>query len=414
MRAAGADEGTGYGVSRLEHDLPATFIGCAGALELHVADNIEGVADVWRDFQASAWHTPFQDIDWMRAWSGAASPDATCRPFIVLGFEDNELRLILPLCVEQTALLTRLCWLAQSVNDYNAPMMDPQFAARCDRELADEIWSLVLAACGPVDLIEFSQQPAQIAGFDNVFVAVDAKPSSCSAHLVNLKPDWKSFFAGLRGSKSRRRMREKQNKLARLGKVQFRGEKRPAVRRDLIRQAIAWKSAQLEASGDRNPFSPDTDDPDAGSTIERTLLGLAEAAEGRHRLRVDCLFVDQRPVAVIIAFVGGGRYSVFITAHAADETSRFSPGTTLLVKTMELACRAGCRQYDLLAGDEAYKMSWCDEHLELRDEARGLTSKGSLAAAMLRLGVRAKRSLKQSPVLLHSLKRLNRQWSKSS
>jgi CelD/BcsL family acetyltransferase involved in cellulose biosynthesis len=80
----------------------------------------------------------------------------------------------------------------------------------------------------------------------------------------------------------------------------------------------------------------------------------------------------------------------------------------LLVKTMQLACRAGYQQYDFLAGDEAYKMDWCDEHLGLQDQVRGLTFKGKCAAQFMRMVRQAKIAVKQTPRTLEFVKSLNR------
>lgn len=389
-------------------DVPAAFIGCVGTISLHASDGLDAISDIWRAFQVTAWHTPFQDIDWVTAWYEAAGRFNGHQPFVVLGYEDGELRLILPLAVTGGGGLSKLCWLGQSANDYNAPVIDAEFAERCRRDLAEDIWTVVVDACVPIDLIEFAQQPEHIAGRANAFIHRAAMPSSCSAHLVNLEPGWAEFYARLRGSKSRKRLREKFNKLARLGRLQFRGEKDPAVRRALVRQAVAWKTQQLEASGDRNPFAPDNTFADGVSEIERTLMTLCDAPGARHKLRTDCLFLDGKAVAVIIALVAGTRYSVFISAHAADDTSRFSPGTILLVKTMQLACRAGYRKFDLLAGDEGYKMDWCDGHIGLWDDVRGLTMKGKAAAPLGRLARHIKKTLKEHPRVLDVVKRANK------
>lgn len=388
-------------------DLPAEFIGSAGSISLFAADSLDAISDIWRQFQVTASYTPFQDIDWVACWYQATGAVSNHRPFVVLGFEDDELRLILPLAIVRAGGLNRVCWLAQSANDYNAPLIDPDFATRCKNEQAADIWRIALDACGPVDLVDFCQQPESVGGYQNAFTG-HAIASSCDAHLVNLRPGWREFYAGLRGSKSRRRLREKENKLARLGKLQFRCEKEPIARRALVRQAIAWKSRQLDAAGDRNPFAPDSGNTGDVSEIERTLLALCDEPGARHKLRIDSLYVDGRAVAVIIALVASGRYSVFITAHGADETQKYSPGTILLIKAMQLACRAGYAQFDLLAGDEAYKMDWCDGHIALWDDVYGLTLKGKIAAPAGRLARFAKKKLKQNSSALDIVKRLNK------
>ncbi len=387
----------------------ADFIGRTSGLSLYAARDLESVADVWREFQGAAWFTPFQDIAWVEAWYAAGGRANGHKPFVVLGYEGCHLRFILPLAVQRSVGVARLIWLGQGVNDYNAPLIDAAFAARCERALADKIWHRVLNACDAIDLIEFTKQPERVAGEPNRFINAAAVTGSCSAHLINLQPGWKDFYASLRGSKSRRRLREKANKLGRVGRLRFKCEKRPVERCRLIRQAIAWKSEQLQRSGDRNPFDAFASDDVDGTILERTLVALAEMPDGQRRLRVDGLYVGDDVAAIIIALVGPDCYSVFITSHPANGKMKYSPGTILLVKTMQLAVRAGLSQYDFLAGDEAYKMDWCNEQVVLYDHAHGLTVKGRWAASVSRSLLWAKKAIKGQPKTMELLKNINRQ-----
>ena len=391
-------------------DVRGTYAGLAGPLAIFVCDNIVQIAGLWREFQNSARYTPFQDIDWIQSWYAAVGRHSIERFHIVLGFEGPVLRLILPLAVEQSHGVNKLRWLAHNINDYNAPVIDPDFAGCCDSALADRIWQTVADADDQIDVIDLSKQPAQIGDWQNCFIHQDALIGSSQSHLIRLERDWTTLYASLRGAKSRRRLRDKGNKLRKQGRVRFGGERRPDVKRQLIRQAITWKSAQLNGSGDRNPFEPRCSvDPQGCSDLERTLLALADTPGAMHSLRVDSLSVDGEPVAIIVALAGAQSYSMFITSQSPDNYRQSSPGTLLLVKTIELAARAGLPRYDFLAGDEPYKMDWCDEHLNLFNYTFGLTAKGKCAAVAIRNRLRVKKLLKNQPQAMAVLRGINRQ-----
>lgn len=393
---------------------PGDFIGHAGALALFLARDVASISEIWRTFQRTALYTPFQDIDWIQSWLKAAKLKPGYRPFVVLGYDKNELCFILPLAVVQTHGFVRLCWLGQPINDYNAPLLDPGFAERCDQALIESIWYAVYQACGHVDVQDLKRQPAGIAGAVNPFVGQDAIASSCDAHLINLRPGWKDFYKDLRNSRSRKRLRDKKKRLSSLGRTQFRCEKDASAKRRLIRKAVKWKWEQLNASGAHHPFAPDTRVAGEGSVVERTLVGLSELPHAEHKLRVEGLYVAGEPVAVAVVMTTGDRYSVFITAHANDKTSKLSPGKILLVETLQLACRAGYSKYDLLAGDEEYKLHWCDERIGLWDQVRGLTFKGRCIRPIVIAARLSKKKLKQNPGVLQVLKELNKlrlmQW----
>ena len=264
-------------VSNAAGDVRGTYAGLAGPLAIFVCDNINQVAGLWRDFQGSARYTPFQDIDWLRSWLAAVGRDRLERLHIVLGYEGPVLRLILPLAIERSHGVNKLRWLAHNINDYNAPVIDPDFAKCCDQALVAKIWQTVADADDQIDVIDLSKQPAKVGTWDNCFIHPSAQVASSQSHLIRLQRDWTSLYAALRGAKSRRRLRDKGKKLRKQGRVYFGGERRADVKRQLIQQAIEWKSAQLNASGDRNPFDAQNfQDPQSGSELERTLLALAD------------------------------------------------------------------------------------------------------------------------------------------
>ena len=383
------------------------FIGRTGDLDLYAAFELASVADTWSEFQKSSWCTPFQKLEWIRAWYARKANRAQMRPVFVLAYEGTALRLILPLCIEFSPAGNGLVWLAHAVNDYNAPLVDRDYLPHVGDELVREVCSSLCDRFPEIDLIQLTKQPATIAGHRNPFVLSGATRCASDSHLLDLNGEWAEIYPALRSSKSRRRLREKLTKLRKSGDVRFRRAAGVAESNKLIRRAVAWKSKQLDASGACNPFAARDMDPFVDSSLEQTLATMTKMAGAEKTLRTYGLYVDGEPVAIIVALVAHKTFHMLMTAVDPDRFSKASVGTLLLMKTIELAARAGFRCYDFLAGDEAYKLDWCNRRLDLYETALGVTAIGKARAAMLRGLLRAKRALKASPRAMTFLRSLN-------
>jgi CelD/BcsL family acetyltransferase involved in cellulose biosynthesis len=86
--------------------------------------------------------------------------------------------------------------------------------------------------------------------------------------------------------------------------------------------------------------------------------------------------------------------------------SRFGPGAAHLHELMRYAIERGCDAFDFTIGDEPYKRDWCDTELKLYDHIAAVTPRGWLVAAPVMLARRAKRAIKQSPLLWRLVTRL--------
>jgi CelD/BcsL family acetyltransferase involved in cellulose biosynthesis len=372
-------------------------------VNLHVCTSVNDVAGEWRAFQETALHTPFQDVDWVLNWMSVADPDV--EPVVVLGYEDGNLQFILPLCATEQLGVRQLCWLAQDINDYNAPLVEALFAQHLSPAMAADIWKHV-GKTAAADSFRFSKMPSHLDGVQNCFIPQGAVPGSCSSHMLSLPDNWREFYSTWRTTQSRRRVRAKTRKLAEAGRLSFRSERNVVRRRALVRTVISWKSRQLSNSGDRNPFqtAPNGDE----SELEKCLLRLASCEESFNKLRLDALYVGDEPVAISIAFVDRSCYSLFVMAYCDGDLARFSPGKLLLMKTIELASRAGLKTFDFLAGDEDYKLSLCDQRVLLLDHVSGLSAKGHCAATVIASLRRAKSAIKHNPQIMNVLRSINR------
>ena len=381
----------------------AAFLGTCDGIDLYSAGSPATVAAIWRDFQKTAWFTPFQDIDWISAWLASRPEHARPRMSVILAYSGDRLRMILPMAKISRYGFHELHWAADNCNDLNAPLIDPDFIPLLTSTTVKKIWARLAESGEMAGAICLRRQPERIAGHPNPFITRRSTGSSCETHSLSLHTGWTDLYASLRSAKSRRRLREKLKKLRKAGRLSFRGVRAPVERQLFIDRILCWKSEQLRSAGERDPFAGGS----AGSGVRATILGFARRDADARKLRVYGLYVDGKPLAGLIGFSSGDTFSMLTMAYAPDSDGSTSPGLCLLLKTLELAARSGLGAYDFLAGDEPYKFEWCDTHTRLRDDFFGMTAGGLSLTLACRLLLALKKAVKSNPFLFGCLKAAN-------
>jgi CelD/BcsL family acetyltransferase involved in cellulose biosynthesis len=91
----------------------------------------------------------------------------------------------------------------------------------------------------------------------------------------------------------------------------------------------------------------------------RRLDAAVLAGAARDEVRIDVVGPVDRAVAVSIGFLVAGRLSLYQVARSTAR-EHGSAGTVLLASVIEDAAASGCREVDLLRGEEDYKSSFAD------------------------------------------------------
>ncbi len=389
------------------HTLPGIKLENGSKLHLYAVTQLSQAKHIWKQFQLTAWHTPFQNFDWINAWFESKNQGQKTTPLIVLGFKEGELQFILPFARETYFGLTRLLWAANEVNDYNCPLIKTEFLPQMSVATVSKIYRHIGHHVSGIDVFYLTRQPEYLAGSANPFIGSGVRRSSCGSHSLRLDPNWASLYAQQRSAKSRSRIRQKTRRLKRAGNLCFMSV-RGSRQLSCIDTILRWKSVQLEQKGERNPFDKKSQDPLSGSVLTQTIRQFAGIKTKNNPLRVYGLFLDGEMIAGLIAFVDNKTFSLFTMSYGPEVFTNCSAGSVLLEKTIELASRAKFHTYDFLAGDEPYKLSWCDKKLDLYDCVFATTGIGRLGAFSLIARLEVKKSLKASTPVMNFLKKTNR------
>lgn len=345
----------------------------ASRLRLEVHASFDTAREEWTRFQAGAGGYPFQHHEWLEAWYEAVGRAAGIEPFIVVVKDEGDVvRAIYPLGIRKLGPLRILIPLGGKACDYHAPLIDEAFFAQHTQERRAALWSSIKNVV-PADVALLERVVPDEHG--DPYGAAVARPHATRAHALMLGTDWKGFYEERRGTKSRRTLREKQNRLARIGPIRFALAETEAERERLLALAVELKGRQLQHVGYRNPYNREE--------VRAFYRGLAVLSPADTALRVFSLEVGDEIAAVAVCIVDCERLYYLLPAYDNDRFGKFSPGQLLLCNLMQWSIDRGLKVFDFTVGDERYKRDWCDVTTPLGYTVDGLNIRGKIAADVL-------------------------------
>jgi CelD/BcsL family acetyltransferase involved in cellulose biosynthesis len=103
--------------------------------------------------------------------------------------------------------------------------------------------------------------------------------------------------------------------------------------------------------------------------------------------------------ATSFGLIHRGCYCLMLSSYDDGELARFGPGRAYLHELLRRAIGRGLSDFDFTVGDESYKREWSDVELRLYDHTAAATMRGLPVAVVTAAYRRAKRLIKQTPVL---------------
>lgn len=352
----------------------------------------------WEAFQDRHACTAFQRHDWLSAWHETLGKAVGIELLLVFVHDrDAVLRMILPLGIEQGVFGRALVWLGAPVCDYNAPLVDADFARRLTPHALERLWRQVLAQAGDIDYVHLTRQPEVIGALANPFSALCREWEPFSAHTMAMSGAWEDFYAARRAAKTRRRQREKDRRLRRMGAVEFVWPENAEERRNLALEILKLKREQLIASGSTNPFAP--------RELDEFFANVAAAPAAAGVVRLAALKLDGDVIAAVFGLEHKGCFYYVVPVYRSGEFSRCSPGNILLHHLLERGFAAGLTSFDFTIGDESYKKEWSDRSQRLGVLLSPRTARGAIAVFLIRHARALKGFIKARPRLYHLARR---------
>lgn len=382
-------------------EAPAPAAGLeAPPLRLALVRDLAEVEETWRAFETTATGTPYQRWDWVRA-AALLEADRGARVVAVLGRDGaGAPALLLPLALRRAGPLVLAGPVGGKHANFHAGLWRPDAPWGDARALLAAVGRLVGA-----DAVAFPYAPRAWNGVPNPLVPDDAGEADSPAHRLRLDPDADATIARALSRDTRKKIRQKENRLGELGPVTFRRAESPAEVEEVLAAFLAQKAERRRTSGLPNPF----EDEAARAFLRQACL--AGLDRGAPAVETYALRAGSRVVATFAGAADGTRLCGMVNAFEAGdpEIVRRSPGDILLVHLIAEQCRRGRATFDLGTGAAPYKERFCDELEPLAGVLVPVTALGRAYAALSRLKGRAKRLVKDTPWLWDAVRRLRRQ-----
>ncbi len=371
-------------------------------LRIATASRPEAVAAEWKQLEASA-AVPFASYAWARAWYRSRQYDRDARPLIVLGRAVNgDPMFLLPLVRERRGPFTVLAWPGGKHAAYHGGLFSPECRALVTPQNARQFWDRVRAVLPPSDALAAYGLPAFEIERGNPLGYLPLFNSGCTAYRTALSPDWPTLYSARASAKMRSNDRRCERRLAEHGAVRFHVAQTQAERRRLLDSLIAQKSARFAQLGVPNFF----EDPSILGFYQR--LADCDDWQGAQSLYLSALELDDVPIAVNLGITQGTCFYGMVLSMAIGEAERFGPGRILLRRSMEHLCGEGFTHYDFGVGEDSYKHLWCEEAIERPDVLVAFNPKGWAFILGLKLLLKTKAGIKQSPLLWRLASRYRR------
>jgi len=354
--------------------------------KISIFRSLSEAESVWRKAAAQCARYLFQTFEWNWAWRETVGRTLDIEDYIVhVADAGGRTLMLLPLAIRRTGQLRVLEFHGGSRNDYNAPLIDRDFAGALTAESFEMLWRQILALLPEIDLVWLVRMPQIIEGVPNPLVGLAGARQTDEAHAAMLPATFKELKA-TRSSKFFGQIRRHRRRLDKRGTVEIHfpstEEERLKVLHTLLEQKLQW----VRSNGYANPFSPET-----CAFYERmTTCGLQGG-----QVSLASLHVNGEIAAAVWGIVLGGRYYFLLTSYAEAWTS-YSPGRILTEAVVQRCIDEKLDVFDLTLGDEAYKRNWSDHVLPLYEHVEARSIKGHIVASYRHLysAVRGNRHLR--------------------
>lgn len=347
-------------------------------------DPRDALAD-WAVLAATAPSTPYQTSAWVLPWIDTVGASLSIAPLIVVARDAAGVPVaLLPLGVQRQGGLSLASFLGAKDSNFNLGLFRP--GTEWTRAALHRLLSRAAAADGRgIDLFAFRNQPHAWQGAANPLLALARQPSPSFAYKADLAADPDAFFKAHLSRDTRKKVRQKTNRLASLGAVSVVEARTQAEVAEVLDAFMTQRLARNVAAGlgsdDLVPLR---------RFLDRTVGGDGPIAF--HALRC-----GDRIVATLGGARHGDRFSGMLTSFAAEpEIARASPGELLLIEVMRRHCAAGFATFDLGVGEARYKETYCPDAQELFDSLVPMTARGRVFAGAEALRLQLKRAIKQS------------------
>jgi CelD/BcsL family acetyltransferase involved in cellulose biosynthesis len=359
------------------------------AATITIYPSLAAAESAWRAAVKRCACFVFQTFEWNATWRETVGRGATISEQVIhLTAADGRTLMLLPFAIRQTPRLRVLEFLGGSLTDYNAPLIDADFAyAIGDRQFA-RLWRAMTSVLPAFDAVWLVRMPKTIDGASNPLAALSWVRHTDDAYAARLPESFKEFTA-TRSTQFFAQIRRHRRRLEKHGDVNVSFPAEPGERLEVIRVLADQKSSWLRSNGYDDPFRHEA----TREFYERLAAQQPQAG----RILVACLRVGDQVAAALWGAVFGRRY-YFLLPSYSEAWKNYSAGRILTESVLQRCIDQGdVSVFDLTIGDEGYKRVWSDHSLALHEYLEARTAKGLAFVwyRRLRSAIRSNRRIRE-------------------
>jgi CelD/BcsL family acetyltransferase involved in cellulose biosynthesis len=338
--------------------MPGSGASCLVGTSLTIFTSLAESEPAWRAALESSAGFVFQTFEWHATWQATIGTAEGVAPHIVrLADAGGRTLMLLPLGIYRQGRLRELRFLGGLVTDYNAPLIDREFAATLGPSEMAVLWADILGRLPRVDLVRLRRMPETIEDVPNPLITLAGASHTENGHAATLPATIAEFRAG-RSTRLFRDNRRKRRRLAEQAPLAFLRPAEPELVEEVFSALARQKSRRWRETGQRDWF--------AEPGYRNFYRSLTDILLPRGRVDLTALRVGDEIVATKWGTVFRGRYCELIGGYEEGEWARLSVGRLLIESVIEWCIETGeVAVYDLTVGEEAYKQSWTDHSIRL-------------------------------------------------
>ena len=363
-----------------------------GRIRLTVFRDFRSIENQWCALQERGICAQAQTYAQAEAWFRLVSMADGAEPAIVCGHaESGELQFVWPFEVRDIRRTRCLSWIGAEHASYNMGCYSLSFARGVTSE---DMRALINHTAQLVDVsaVRFDNQPFERNGVSNPMALLPHQPSANEGHVILLDQDFDTLYRNRFGGKSRNESRRKERRLRQEWDVQVGWAETPAERRTLLDELFRQNCAQIACASQRAFYH------ELAST--RTDLP--------GRLEIAYVKTDDQYAAISCGIRFKDRITTLLTSTHDGPTRKYSPGSILLRRQIEHACRKGLNFFDMGAGDVRRKSAWCDVDTPLFRSVMAFDQSGYAVTAQGALIGKTKRFIETRPAMVSFIRNMSR------
>ncbi|MFT3987558.1 GNAT family N-acetyltransferase [Aestuariivirga sp.] len=314
-------------------------------------------------------HGVFQTYDWVASWAktfcGGKSGD---EPFIISGYQGDELKFLWPLMKTRVGPVTVLRWAAEPLSQYGDILLARGECAKSWMAAATDFIRHT-AGLHSIRLRHVRQdancQPFLQEAFRDARLVEQAPWLDLSAYA-----DDAAYDARYNSNQRRRRKKIRKALEDEFGPVVFEVLENSPANDAAMAQAVAEKCRWIDERGRQNQILND-------AALLEFLKDFSRNNSGNVRLITSQMKAGSKTLSWEIGLRFGASHFGFITSHI-NELTDYSPARLHMDFSQRRALADGMTVFDLMVPHDPHKESWSSAATETRDYHLPLSARGWL------------------------------------